>query len=55
MSDGWVTGSSRLEKAGLSTSDIDAIKRGLRRSDGTVEKILLRVKPNGGTVTKTIP
>ena len=55
MSDNWVTRSKRLEKAGLQQTDIDAIKRGLRRGDGTVEKILVRVKPDGTIKTRTIP
>lgn len=55
LSDSWVTSSERLERAGLNQTDIDAIKRGLRRGDGTVEKMLIRVKPDGTTVIKTIP
>ena len=41
MSDNWVTGSDRLEKAGLPQKDIKAIREGLEFGDGTVEKRLI--------------
>ena len=55
MSDKWVTGSKRLEKAGISSKDIKAIKEGLELGDGTVEKKLIRVVENGGTTITTLP
>ena len=54
MSDKWVTGSERLEKAGLSQKDINAIKEGLEFGDGTVEKRLIRVKPDGDITSKVL-
>jgi hypothetical protein len=55
MSDKWVTGSKRLEKMGLSSKDINAIKDGLEFGDGTVEKSLVRVKPDGSTIISIVP
>ncbi|UUA71070.1 hypothetical protein [Cellvibrio sp. QJXJ] len=55
LDDKWVTGGKRLEKAGLSPSEQKAIAQGLKRGDGTVEKLLVRVKPDGTTVIKKIP
>lgn len=55
LSDSWITGSNRLQRAGLSAKDQKAIEQGLQRGDGTVEKILLRVKPDGTVSRKTIP
>lgn len=54
MSDSWVTGSDRLEKAGLTQKDIKAIREGLEFGDGTVEKRLIRVKPDGSVTSKII-
>ena len=54
MSDSWVTGNKRLENAGLSQKDINAIHRGLEFGDGTVEKRLIRVKPDGSITSKLI-
>lgn len=54
MSDSWVTGSGRLEKAGLSQKDVRAIREGLEFGDGTVEKRLIRVMPNGRAIPTVI-
>ena len=55
MSDSWVMGSDRSEKAGLSPTDLNAIKEGLEFGDGTVGKILIRVNPDGSASTSIIP
>ena len=54
MSDSWITGSNRLEKAGLSQADIDAIEVGINLNLGSVEKRLIRVMPDGTTKTTII-
>lgn len=55
MSNEWLMGSKRLQKTGLSPADQKAITQGLKRGDGTVEKLLVRVKPDGTTSAKQIP
>ena len=54
MSDSWVTGSNRLQKAGLEQADIDAIEDGINLNLGTVEKKLIRIMPDGKPKVTTI-
>ncbi|WP_435105950.1 hypothetical protein [Arhodomonas sp. AD133] len=44
MSNDWITGNDRLRNAGLSPDEVQAITRGVK--EGTVERVLVRVKPN---------
>jgi len=53
MSDDWVT-DKRLQKAGLSRKERAKILKSLDKNDGSVEKILIRNKPDGALVVKKL-
>jgi len=53
MSNDWVT-DKRLEKAGLSKTQRDDILDALEGNDGTVQKLLIRNKPDGSLVVKEL-
>ncbi|PAX99895.1 hypothetical protein CKO50_18530, partial [Pseudoalteromonas sp. HM-SA03] len=53
MNNRWVT-KERLEKAGLSRREQDKILRGLRKNDGSVQKLLIRNKEDGSLVVKEL-
>ncbi|MBH0043520.1 contractile injection system protein, VgrG/Pvc8 family [Pseudoalteromonas sp. SWXJZ10B] len=53
MSDKWVN-DERLEKAGLSRKERSKILKSLDKNDGSVEKILIRNKPDGTLVVKKL-
>ncbi|MBB1282703.1 hypothetical protein [Pseudoalteromonas sp. SR41-1] len=53
MSDDWVT-DKRLQKAGLSRKERAKILKAIRTNDGSVEKILIRNKPDGNLLVKEL-
>ena len=53
MCDDWVS-DKRLEEAGLSEADRIKVRRSLKRSDGHVEKYLIRTKPDGSMTTRLV-
>jgi hypothetical protein len=53
MDNDWVT-DDRLKKAGLTRKERKKILNSLRKNDGDVEKLLVRSKPNGNLVVKTL-
>ena len=53
MSDKWVN-EERLEKAGLSRKERSKILRSLDKNDGSVEKILIRNKPDGALIVRKL-
>ncbi|WP_231621092.1 MULTISPECIES: hypothetical protein [unclassified Pseudoalteromonas] len=53
MSDKWLN-DERLEKAGLSRKERSKILKSLDKNDGSVEKILIRNKPDGTLVVKKL-
>ncbi len=53
MDNDWID-AKRLEKAGLGRKDIRKVLKGLKDNDGSVEKLLIRNKPNGNLVVKTL-
>jgi type VI secretion system secreted protein VgrG len=56
MNDEWVKSDDppRLKKAGLSKKEQKEIKRGLDRDDGSVEKVVIRTKPDRTTSVKNL-
>ncbi|UTV26471.1 hypothetical protein [Photobacterium atrarenae] len=53
MSNDWLT-HERLQEAGLSRKEIRKIRDGLDFADGSVEKYLIRNKPDGALVVKRL-
>ncbi|MEM5531314.1 hypothetical protein [Pseudoalteromonas arctica] len=53
MRDDWVT-DKRLQKAGLSRKERAKILKAIRTNDGSVEKILIRNKPDGNLLVKEL-
>lgn len=53
MSNDWVT-DKRLEDAGLSKAERDMILDGLKMDDGSIEKYLIRTKPDGSMTTRLL-
>ncbi|MGF1691106.1 hypothetical protein L4C35_07705 [Photobacterium kagoshimensis] len=53
MSNDWVT-EKRLEKAGMNERDRRKILRSLKKGNNTVEKLIIRNKPDGTLVVKTL-
>ncbi len=53
MSNDWVT-DKRLQKAGLNERERRKILKGLEKGNDTVEKLLIRNKPDGSLIVKTL-